>query len=110
MSCLKALPHLFFLSMYYIGFLDDVADSRDSGRGGDGNEPETKEDAASDEVDKYSDLTAIYENQVFVLLEKLDASPERRKWFSPLRNKKSPEKRSSKIIVGQGTVLIDQRR
>ena len=44
---------------------------------------ETSED---DGIDKFCDLTAIYENQVFVVLDKNEdvKSPARKKWFSPL--------------------------
>ena len=64
-----------------------------------------------DEVDKFCDLTAIYENQVFVILEKAGSSTERWKWLSPLRGgKSSPKRTMPKVRVGSGTVLIDQRR
>ena len=73
---------------------------------------ETTEDEA---IDKFCDLTAIYENQVFVALSKNEdgKSPAKRKWFSPLRSKiigspKVPQQ--APIRTGYGNVLIDQRR
>ncbi len=80
-----------------------------------GKADDKMETSEEDAVDKFCDLTAIYENQVFVILDKKEdsESPAKKKWFSPLRSKivgSQDQRQQAPIRTGYGNVLIDQRR